>query len=113
MVLLQTRLGPHVGCCIAMQKPVVMVSSAVISFTMRKDIEDKLVGSSLDPAIKKLEHLLRSNDEMVITDEMREVIEPFGGLREKKTKEELRQIFYEAEQLFQKSPNRRNFLEFR
>jgi hypothetical protein len=62
---------------------------------------------------RMLENLLLSNDDLKITDQICEVIEPFWGLQEKKTKEELRQIFFEAEQLFQKSCKRYYFLNLR
>jgi hypothetical protein len=108
------KVGSHVGYSIAMDKPVLMntseVSTLVIgtNHNLWSDME-----ATLSPAYQLIVDQLQANEELIITDEFRETIEPFWGLREKKTKEELRQIFFEAEELFRKSPKRHTFLTIR
>jgi hypothetical protein len=108
--VITNSLGSHVGYSISMNKPVMLISNVNYKHIVRHELKNC---SNIPEEVKILEELLRTNGDLMITDKMREMIEPFWGLREKKTKEELRQILHEAEQLFQKSPKKHMFLEFR
>jgi hypothetical protein len=107
-------LGTHVGYSISLNKPVSMLQRTSHNFhNLDKNMLKFYSEENYAPEYKILEELLLSNEELKITDEVREIIELFWGLNEKKTKEELRQIFFEAEMLFRKSPYRHRFLKFR
>jgi hypothetical protein len=115
--VITNSIGSHVGYSIAMDKPVAMCPYKCSDTIFAADYNlSKLLNnieSIRSPSYKLIEEQLQANEELKITDEIRETIEPFWGLREKKTKEDLRQIFFEAEQLFRKSPNRHSFLTIR
>jgi hypothetical protein len=112
---LSNVIGSHIGYSISLNKAVTLMLSKINLDLSGSpyELSQLILNNCPAPELQKLEELLSINDELTITDEIRETIEPFWGLREKKTKEELRQIFYEAEQLFQKSPKRHFFLAWR
>jgi hypothetical protein len=108
--------GSHIGYSIAMNKPI-----KLLEISDYKDIgtpygfpeQIKNFKLSFTPEMELIIDKLQQNENFDITQEMRDLIEPYWGLQEKKTKEELRQIFYESEQLFQKSPLKHMFLKLR
>jgi hypothetical protein len=109
------QISTHVGYSIAMNKPVKVCDfSNVNDITFVNPSTITIVQSHFNSlGYKSLNKLLVENDQFVISEEIREAVEPYWGLCEKKTKEELRQIFFDAEKLFQKSPYRHRFWEFR
>jgi hypothetical protein len=107
------QVGAYIGFCIAMDKPIAMTDLVPMDVTGNKQSATLRTAFSKSTHRQRLANLLKKNEEFKITEEIREAVEPCWGLREMKTKEELRQIFYEAEQLFKMSPNRYSFLEYR
>ncbi|MDR0704063.1 MAG: hypothetical protein LBF88_03665 [Planctomycetaceae bacterium] len=105
------QVGTHVGYSIAMDKPVRVCSPVQISDLISCTSEIPSYFSCSGRLL--LNELFIENENLIISNEMRDAVEPYWGLREKKTKEELRQIFFEAEQLFRKSPKRFTLLEYR
>jgi hypothetical protein len=111
--------GSHIGYSIAMNKPVKLLPLTGYKDTVSVcsipeiGLLSEPAKLSCIPEIKLLIDKLQKNENFDITQEITDLIEPYWGLHEKKSKEELRQIFFEAEQLFKKSPYRHQFLEFR
>jgi hypothetical protein len=107
-------IGSHVGYSISLNKPVMMISKVHLDTSdLNPNGLRYFSNDALPNEYKILEEMLLDNKNLEINDEIRKTIEFFAGLQEKKTQEELRRIFFEAEQLFQQSPYRHHFLKFR
>jgi hypothetical protein len=111
--------GSHIGYSIDMNKPVLLIDIAKFNDVCLPAGLRNMINVNNMPQFytsnkgKQIIDKLQSNEDFKLSEEMRDLIEPYWGLREKKTKEELRQIFYEAEQLFKKSRKKYTFLKYR
>ncbi len=107
-------IGTHVVLCVASKKPIVMINQDVTAQKLKyipPELEPE--NSKNFPAYQALIQLLKNNEELVLSEEICESIEPFLGTRQMKTHEELRTIFAEAEKLFYEKKCQYHYLKFR